>query len=51
MNTNPAGNTLIRNAEETTADLNGRFERFETVMSGLVQVPKDTVRHDSAASQ
>jgi hypothetical protein len=50
MNTNPAGNTLITNAEETTSDSNGEFERFEAVMSGLVQIPKKDVDKQRAAS-
>jgi hypothetical protein len=40
MNTNPGGNTLITNAEETTPDSNGGFERFEALMSGLIRTPK-----------
>jgi len=40
MNTNPLGNTIITDACETTADAGGEFERFETLLSGLVQIPK-----------
>jgi len=50
MNTNSGGNTLITNAEETTSDSNGEFERFETVMSGLVQIPKKDVDKQDVAS-
>jgi len=50
MNTNPGGNTLITNAEETTSDANGEFERFEAPMSGFVKVPKNDVERQSKAS-
>lgn len=50
MNTNPGGNTIITNAEETTSDANGQFERFEALMSGLVQVQKKDIERQSEAS-
>jgi hypothetical protein len=40
MNANPAGNTVISDAQETSDASNGEFERFEAVLSGLVHVPK-----------
>ena len=50
MNRNPQGNTVITNAEETTADANGEFERFEALMMGLVETPKNPApkKHDEA---
>lgn len=53
MNRNPLGNTLITNAEETTADANGEFERFEALMMGLVESPKRPAtneRHEAEAT-
>jgi hypothetical protein len=49
MNTNPAGNTQITHAEESSES--GQFERFEALMSGLVKVPKqDTPKqHETIA--
>jgi len=47
MNTNPAGNTLIKNAEENAE--NGQFERFEALMTGLVQAEKQTADAQAAA--
>jgi hypothetical protein len=36
-NSNPQGTTVIRNAQETTSS--GEFERFESLLSGLVRAP------------
>ncbi len=40
MNTNPGGNTIITDAQEAPNGSGGEFERFEALLSGLVQPPR-----------
>jgi hypothetical protein len=54
VNTNPAGNTIIVDAQEAPADSNGEFERFEAVLNGLIHTPKkdaDEPRKTSTGSR
>jgi hypothetical protein len=53
MTSNPTGSTIITDAQETSPEANGEFQRFEAVLSGLVQVPKKDTSdaHDGATTE